>query len=90
MRVFVFCSDRIMCIDGGEVADFDTPSTLLGDEFSIYSQLCREAGTQQDEGYAETEETSDIHLLEVPRILVASDSESLPSSSPPPSISILK
>lgn len=37
-------SDRIIVLDHGEVAEFDSPAKLLADESSIFHSLCAEAG----------------------------------------------
>lgn len=42
-------SDRILVMNAGVVAEFDSPSRLLGDPGSIFSQLCKQAGPHQYE-----------------------------------------
>jgi ATP-binding cassette, subfamily C (CFTR/MRP), member 1 len=36
--------DRILVMDAGHVAEFDTPLNLFDDERSIFRSLCDEAG----------------------------------------------
>ena len=36
-------SDRIMVLDGGRLAEFDTPARLRADPTSLFSQLCASA-----------------------------------------------
>ena len=41
--------DRVLVMDGGRVAEFDTPLNLFDREDSIFRSLCNEAGlTRQD------------------------------------------
>ena len=41
--------DRILVMDAGQVAEFDTPLNLFDKEDSIFRSLCDEAGlTRQD------------------------------------------
>lgn len=42
-------SDRILVMNAGVVAEFDSPSRLLSDPGSIFSQLCKQAGPHQYE-----------------------------------------
>ena len=37
-------SDRILVMDAGRVAEFDSPAALLRDENSIFASLCRQSG----------------------------------------------
>lgn len=41
-------SDRIIVLDKGQVAEFDSPSNLLKDEHSLFYSLCQEAGLTED------------------------------------------
>lgn len=41
-------SDRILVMDAGRVAEFDTPYDLLSKPESIFSSLCRQTGAQYD------------------------------------------
>ena len=40
----IFDSDRILVMDAGRVAEFDTPAELLRDENTIFAELCRQTG----------------------------------------------
>jgi len=40
-------SDRILAMDKGIVAEFDSPKTLLANPKSIFSELCRNAGPDE-------------------------------------------
>ena len=40
-------SDRILAMDKGIVAEFDSPKTLLANSKSIFSELCRNAGPDE-------------------------------------------
>ena len=42
-------SDRILCMDKGRVAEYDTPENLLNDPKSIYFSLASKAGILNDE-----------------------------------------
>ncbi len=37
-------SDRVLVLDQGRVAEFDTPAALLQDKDSIFAGLCAQAG----------------------------------------------
>ena len=45
-------SDRIMCLDFGQMVNFDSPSALLADPTSIYAQLVSKGGTLEAPGTA--------------------------------------
>ncbi len=57
-------SDRILVMDAGAVAEFDTPAALLRDEGSIFSQLCRQLGGESFGGLRDAAERHE-ELLEV-------------------------
>lgn len=39
-------SDRIMVLDGGRLAEFDTPARLRANPASLFSQLCASAANE--------------------------------------------
>lgn len=41
--------DYVVCLDKGEIVEFDTPQRLLQDENSLLSSLCRETGKENEE-----------------------------------------
>lgn len=41
-------SDRIICMDGGHVAEFDTPAALLSNNETMFSRLVDELGPAGD------------------------------------------
>jgi hypothetical protein len=45
-------SDRIMCLDFGQLINFDAPAALLADATSVYAQLVSKGGTLQAPGAA--------------------------------------
>ena len=57
-------SDRILVMDAGAVAEFDTPAALLRDEGSIFTQLCRQLGGDSFGGLRAAAERHE-ELLEV-------------------------
>jgi ABC-type multidrug transport system fused ATPase/permease subunit len=49
-------SDRILVLEKGEIAEFDTPSNLLKNKNSLFYSLCKQGGfTSDDESLAETQ-----------------------------------
>ncbi len=40
----IFDYDRILVLDGGKVAEFDTPQSLLNNRRSVFYSLAKEAG----------------------------------------------
>jgi ABC-type multidrug transport system fused ATPase/permease subunit len=38
------CSDRVMVLDAGQIAEFASPRTLLEDSQSIFAGMCKAAG----------------------------------------------
>ena len=45
-------SDRILLLDAGQVAEFGSPSMLLGNRDSSFSALVREAGSGVSSSYS--------------------------------------
>ena len=41
--------DRVIVMDAGHVAEFDTPLVLFDREHSIFRSLCNEAGLSRDD-----------------------------------------
>ena len=42
--VLMMCSDRVMVLDAGQIAEFASPRTLLEDSQSIFAGMCKAAG----------------------------------------------
>lgn len=42
----VITSDRILVLDKGQVAEFDTPKALLSNEKSLFSELVNQTGSE--------------------------------------------
>ena len=48
-KLFLVYYDRVLVMDSGRVAEYDTPLNLFDREDSIFRSLCNEAGlTRQD------------------------------------------
>jgi ATP-binding cassette subfamily C (CFTR/MRP) protein 1 len=52
-------SDRVMVLDKGMIAEFDTVDSLLGDKNSIFYGMAKDAGLTSGAGNAITELTID-------------------------------
>ena len=67
-------SDRVLVMDAGRVAEFDSPSKLLARPDSIFKHLCLQTGPAQYRSLCEAATRHDNTMRQLRELVAAADS----------------